>query len=58
MSQLFGGVISKLRNGSSVPHTWRSAVQPAAVEFVKGKVYATTNVLAKTPAGRLVRFGG
>jgi len=58
VSQLFGGVISKLRDGSSVPHTWRSAVQPAAVEFVKGKVYATTNVLAKTPAGRLVRFGG
>jgi hypothetical protein len=58
VAELFGGQISKVRDGSSVPHRWRGATQPAAVEFMKGKVYATTNVLSKTPAGMLVRFGG
>ena len=58
VAELFGGQISKVRDGSSVPHRWRGATQPAAVEFMKGKVYATTNALAKTAIGRLVRFGG
>lgn len=58
VSQLFGGEISRIRDGSSVPQPFRAAKQPAAVEWSHGTVYATTNVLSKTPAGMLVRFGG
>ena len=58
VSQLFGGQISRIRDGSSTVQKYRAAKQPAAVEWSHGTVYATTNVLAKTPAGMLVRFGG
>jgi hypothetical protein len=56
VSQLFGGKISRIRDGSSTPETFRKAVQPAAVELVGGHVYATTNVLSDPPRGRLIRF--
>jgi hypothetical protein len=56
VSQLFGGKISLLRNGSSTPETFRKAAMPAAVELVDGHVHATTNVLSDPPRGRLVRF--
>lgn len=58
VSELFGGQISRIRDGSSVPHVFRVAKQPAAVEWSHGTVYATTNTQSKTPAGMLVRFGG
>lgn len=56
VSQLFGGKISRIRDGSSHPVTFRKAPQPAAVELVDGKVHATVNVLSDPPKGRLVRF--
>lgn len=57
-TELFGNRIVKLRDGSGTPELFRKATQPAAIEWSRSGLYATTKVLSKTPAGQLVRFGG
>ena len=59
VAELFGNrIVAARATAAATPHLFRKAKQPAAVEWSRGTVYATTNVLAKNPAGRLVRFGG
>jgi len=55
-TELFGNRIVRLRDGSGTPQLFRKAKQPAAIEWSRSGLYATTNVLSRTPAGQLVRF--
>ncbi len=55
-TELFGNRIVRLRDGSGTPQLFRKATQPAAIEWSRSGLYATTNVLSQKGAGRLVRF--
>lgn len=60
-SQLFAGSIVKVKAGTTALKTFYSTALPAEVEIVKGKVYATVNVMSGLepggkPKGKLVRF--
>jgi hypothetical protein len=55
-SQLFGGSIVKVENGSKRLRTFVKTAMPAEVELVGGRLYATVNALAEGPEGKLVRF--
>jgi len=56
VAELYGGRIEKVAAGTSHATPVRGALQPAAIEYVRGHLYATTHVLSDPPAGRLIRF--
>ncbi|GAA2135743.1 ScyD/ScyE family protein [Nocardioides koreensis] len=56
-TELFGNRIVRLRDGSGTPEMFRKAVQPAAIEWSRSGLYATTNALNQKVGGQLVRFG-
>lgn len=60
VSQLFGSTISKVNRAGKV-HTFASVNMPGALDFSRGHLYATTDVLVgldpgATPGGKVVRF--
>jgi hypothetical protein len=60
-SQLFGGSIVKVKQGTTELLTFAQTALPAEVEISKGKVYATINAMSglepgTKPNGKLVRF--
>lgn len=56
VAELYGGRIQKVAAGTSQATPVRGALQPAAIEYAAGHLYATTNALSDPPAGRLIRF--
>lgn len=66
VSQLFGGEISKVRRGSHRARTFAKVNMPGALDFARGHLYATTDVLVgvpldpsappAAPGGKVVRF--
>lgn len=61
VSQLFGGEISKVKRGSHRARTFARVNMPGALDFARGHLYATTDVLVGAepggmPGGKVVRF--
>jgi hypothetical protein len=66
VSQLFGGKISKVRSGSHRARTFAKVNLPGALDWSRGHLYATTDVLVgvpmdpsappAAPGGKVVRF--
>jgi glucose/arabinose dehydrogenase len=49
VSQLFAGVVSRIKHGTHTAKPWRKVVLPGDVERVGGAIFATANVLSGMP---------
>jgi hypothetical protein len=63
VSQLFAGVVSRIKRGSHTAQPWRKLNMPGDVEQRGGAIFATGNVLTGTepgqaPRGTIVRLRG
>ncbi len=59
VSQLFGGKISRIKEGTTKVKTYAEAKLPASVEWTPDGIYATVNVLpgdSAPPNGKVVRY--
>jgi hypothetical protein len=57
VSQLFGNTVMRVPAGSDVAESFKEPVMPAALEYRAGRLWASTNVLAKTPPfGKIVSW--
>jgi hypothetical protein len=57
VAQLFAGMISRIKAGSSKAKDFMPAALPGAVEWTKDALYVTVNALpGKTPKGKVMRF--
>jgi hypothetical protein len=59
VAELFAGQIAKIRKGTHTVRPFATPTLPGAVEYVDGRVYATTEVLPPeegAPDGKVVRF--
>jgi sugar lactone lactonase YvrE len=65
VSQLFAGVVSRIKHGSHTAKPWRKLVFPGDLEQRGGAIFATGNVLSGSsgqpgdvPNGQIVRLRG
>jgi sugar lactone lactonase YvrE len=53
VAQLFAGSIVRVPAGTDTPEPYKTVGLPADVEWREGRIFATTNVLAEGPEGRV-----
>jgi hypothetical protein len=53
VAQLFAGSIVRVPAGTDVPEPYKNVGLPADVEWRAGRIFATTNVLAEGPEGKV-----
>ncbi len=56
VAQLFGGQVSRIKAGSTTARPWAEVMMPAAVEWARGDVYVSAQVLSEKPKGVVLRY--
>lgn len=56
VAQLFGGQVSRVKKGTTVARTYDRVSMPAAVQWSRGHLYVTADVLAQKPKGKVLRY--
>jgi hypothetical protein len=56
VTQLFGGQVSRIKAGTHTAKTYAEVMMPAAVEWAKGDLFVSANVLSEKPAGMVLTY--
>lgn len=56
VTQLFGGQVTRIKNGTGTPKHYAQVKMPAAVEWADGDLLVSANVLSDPPKGMVLRY--
>ena len=56
VAQLFGGQVSRIKAGSRTAEPYVEVMMPAAVEWAKGDLFVSADVLSEPPAGVVLKY--
>lgn len=56
VAQLFGGQVTRIKNGTGTPKPYAEVMMPGAVEWADGDLLVSANVLSDPPKGMVLRY--